>query len=114
MTLAEALELTGDDVVAMVGGGGKTTAMFRLAREMVDAGGAAITTTTTRIFGAQIALAPAHVPAGEATREIVGAALAAQRHVLVVGADDPTPAGPPASPGSLPAPRARGVRGCAS
>ena len=36
LKLADALGVTGDDVVAMVGGGGKTTAMFRLAREMVD------------------------------------------------------------------------------
>ena len=71
MTLADALRMTADESVAVVGGGGKTTAMFRLAREMVDRGGCAITTTTTRIFGAQIALAPAHVPAADATRERV-------------------------------------------
>lgn len=90
MRLAEALGTTGDDVVALVGGGGKTTAMFRLAREIVDKGGSAITTTTTKIFAAQIALAPAHVPAGEATRERVAAALAAHRHVLVIGATNPS------------------------
>ncbi len=90
MTLADALRMTADESVALVGGGGKTTAMFRLAREMVDRGGRAITTTTTRIFGAQIALAPAHVPAADATRERVAAALAAHGHVLVIG---PTEAG---------------------
>jgi molybdenum cofactor cytidylyltransferase len=63
--------------------------MFRLARETVERGGRAITTTTTRIFGAQIALAPAHLPAADATRESVLAALAAHRHVLVIGATDP-------------------------
>jgi molybdenum cofactor cytidylyltransferase len=89
MRLAEALDLRGDDVVAMVGGGGKTTAMFRLAREIVDKGGSAITTTTTRIFGAQIALAPSHVFAADATRERVAAALAVHHHVLVIGATDP-------------------------
>lgn len=89
MKLADALGMTGDDIVAMVGGGGKTTAMFRLAREMVDRGGSAITTTTTRIFGAQIALAPAHVLAADATRERVHAALAAHGHVLVIGETDP-------------------------
>jgi probable selenium-dependent hydroxylase accessory protein YqeC len=89
MRLCEALGTTGDDVVALVGGGGKTTAMFRLAREIVDKGGSAITTTTTKIFGAQIALAPAHVPAAGATRERVAAALAIHRHVLVVGATNP-------------------------
>ena len=88
MTLADALRMAADEIVALVGGGGKTTAMFRLAREVVDRGGRAITTTTTRIFGAQIALAPAHVPAADATRERVAAALAAHRHVLVIGATD--------------------------
>jgi molybdenum cofactor cytidylyltransferase len=89
LTLAEALDMAGDEVVALVGGGGKTTAMFRLAQEMVGQGGSAITTTTTRIFAAQIALAPAHVPAAEATRESVLAALAAHRHVLIIGATNP-------------------------
>lgn len=89
MTLAEALEMKGDEVVALVGGGGKTSAMFRLARETVARGGCAIATTTTRIFAAQIALAPAHVSAAEATRERVAEALDAHRHVLVVGATDP-------------------------
>jgi len=88
VTLTDALGLAADEVVALVGGGGKTTAMFRLAREVVDRGGSVITTTTTRIFGAQIALAPAHVPAADATRERVSTALAVHRHVLVVGATD--------------------------
>ena len=77
--------MTGDEVVALVGGGGKTTAMFRLAREVVEKGGSAITTTTTRIFAAQIALSPAHVAAADATRERVSAALAAHWQVLVIG-----------------------------
>jgi len=89
LTLADALGVTGDDVVALVGGGGKTTAMFRLAREVVDRGGSAITTTTTRIFAAQIALAPASVPAADATHESVLAALAAHHHVLIIGATNP-------------------------
>jgi molybdenum cofactor cytidylyltransferase len=89
LKLADALGMTGDDVVAMVGGGGKTTAMFRLAHEMVEKGGRAITTTTTRIFAAQIALAPAHVRAADATRESVLAALAAHRQALVIGATNP-------------------------
>lgn len=90
MTLADGLGLGDDEVVALVGGGGKTTAMFRLAREIVAKGGHAITTTTTRIFAGQIALAPAHVPAADATRERVSAALAAHGQVLVIG---PTNAG---------------------
>jgi probable selenium-dependent hydroxylase accessory protein YqeC len=92
VSLADALGLKRDEVVALVGGGGKTTAMFRLAREMVELGGRVITTTTTHIFAAQIALAPAHVSAADATRERVTAALAAHRHVLVIGATDPSTA----------------------
>lgn len=88
MTLSDALGVTAGEVVALVGGGGKSTAMFRLAREMVDRGGQAITTTTTKIFGAQIALSPAHVFAVEATRERVAAALAAHGQVLVIGDTD--------------------------
>ena len=88
MKLTDALRMTADEAVALVGGGGKTTAMFRLAREVVEGGGRAITTTTTRIFGAQIALAPAHVPAASVTRERLAAELALHRHVLVIGATD--------------------------
>jgi len=89
MTLAEALEMTPDEVVALVGGGGKTSAMFRLAGEMVRTGARVITTSTTKIFAAQIALAPGHVPAAAATRERLAAALAAHEHVLVIGDKDP-------------------------
>ncbi len=43
-------------LVAIVGGGGKTSLMFRLAEEL---SGRVIATTTTRIFAAQMKLAPA-------------------------------------------------------
>ena len=89
MTLAGALDVRRDEVVALVGGGGKSTAMFRLARELVGQGGRAITTTTTRIFGAQIRLAPAHVSVAGLTRDRVEAALDAHGHVLVIGETDP-------------------------
>ena len=59
-----------------------------LAREIVQKGEHALTTTTTRIFAAQIALAPAHVAATDATCESVWAALGAHRHLLVSGATD--------------------------
>ena len=85
LSLAEALGIAAGDAVALVGGGGKTTAMFRLAREIVGHGGSALTTTTTRIFAAQIALAPAHVIAADATRERLEEALGHHRQVLVVG-----------------------------
>jgi len=86
--LADALDVSRGEVVAFVGGGGKTAAMFRLAREIVARGARALTTTTTHIFAAQIAQAPAHVVAADAIRENVAAALATHGHVLVVGATD--------------------------
>ncbi len=88
MRLVDALGVGGGEVVSLVGGGGKTAAMFRLAREIVARGERALTTTTTHIFAAQIAQAPAHVIAVDATPESVAAALAAHGHVLVVGATD--------------------------
>jgi probable selenium-dependent hydroxylase accessory protein YqeC len=87
--LTDALGVGENEVVALVGGGGKTSAMFRLAREIAESAGNVITTTTTRIFAAQIALAPSHVPAAEATRESISAELATHRHVLVIGDTNP-------------------------
>ena len=89
MRLADALGVKPGEVVALVGGGGKSTAMFRLAREVAEPGGCVITTTTTHIFGAQAALAPGRVLAAQATRERVAAALAVHRHALIVGPTDP-------------------------
>lgn len=48
-SLSEALGLGGRDVVAFTGAGGKTTALFRIARELRGAV-APVVTTTTRIF----------------------------------------------------------------
>ncbi len=85
MKLIHALRLTDGELVAFVGGGGKTTSMFRLAEEIVENGGRVITTTTTRIFAAQIALAPRHFSAFEATRTQIEAALVKTPHVLITG-----------------------------
>jgi molybdenum cofactor cytidylyltransferase len=83
--LTEALQITNTDMAAFVGGGGKTTAMFRLAAEIVADGGRAIITTTTRIFAAQIKLAPAHLLAAEATKEKILAQLTTHQQILVIG-----------------------------
>ncbi|MCL2149559.1 MAG: selenium cofactor biosynthesis protein YqeC [Dehalococcoidia bacterium] len=48
--LAVALGLRSGDVVCLVGGGGKTSLMFRLAHELAVAGEHIISTTTTRIM----------------------------------------------------------------
>jgi molybdenum cofactor cytidylyltransferase len=84
-TLSGALSVKRDEVVALVGGGGKSAAMFRLARDLAAGGGRAVTTTTTHIFASQIALAPAHIADADATREALAAALDRHHHVLVIG-----------------------------
>ena len=60
MKLSQALRIKSGDVVAFVGGGGKTTAMFQLAAELAPEM-RVLTTTSTRIFAAQIKRSPAHV-----------------------------------------------------
>ena len=50
MHLAEALDLRRGDMAALIGAGGKTTTMFRLAKELRDEGRKVLATTTTKIF----------------------------------------------------------------
>ncbi|MGD8444111.1 MAG: hypothetical protein PVI94_11495, partial [Desulfobacterales bacterium] len=50
VSLREGLMLEGGGVVSLVGGGGKTTLMFKLARELSMTGESVLTTTTTKIF----------------------------------------------------------------
>ena len=49
MRLSRALQLNRKAVVSLVGAGGKTTAMFRLAEELASEGWRVVTTTTTMI-----------------------------------------------------------------
>src|SRR5581483_11467192 len=65
MKLTQAFGIRAKEVVALVGGGGKTTTMFRLADELVTQGKRVVVTTTTRIFAAQIRLAPYHIFAAD-------------------------------------------------
>lgn len=92
--LARALRLTRGDVVAFVGGGGKTSTMFRLAGELAQAMPGrmrVLTTTSTRIFGAQIKRSPAHVtfnPQQQSLDQLLPrleAALIQHSQVLLVG-----------------------------
>jgi probable selenium-dependent hydroxylase accessory protein YqeC len=48
--LKEALGLKSREVISLVGAGGKTTLMFRLAKELIQGGKRVITTTTTKIL----------------------------------------------------------------
>lgn len=49
-SLREGLMLENGGVISIVGGGGKTSLMFKLARELSKAGDTVLTTTTTKIF----------------------------------------------------------------
>ena len=50
VSLRESLMLTEGGVVSIVGAGGKTSLMFRIARELSQAGESVLTTTTTKIL----------------------------------------------------------------
>jgi len=90
MLLSHALRCQSKEVIALVGAGGKTTAMFRLARELAAQGLRVVTTTTTRIFVTQMTAAPYHLIAENAGDEEtllaqLPEALHQHGHVLVVG-----------------------------
>lgn len=61
MRLDEALRIQRGDVVSFIGAGGKTSALFRLARELSAQGWRVIGTTTTRIAAEEMRQAPATV-----------------------------------------------------
>jgi molybdenum cofactor cytidylyltransferase len=97
MNLANALDIKSGDVIALTGGGGKTTTMFRLAAELANdptAGMRVLTTTSTRIFAAQIKHSPAHLtfdPEQQAVADILAplqALLDEYGQVLLVGQAD--------------------------
>jgi molybdenum cofactor cytidylyltransferase len=90
MKLNTALRINPGEVVAFVGGGGKTSAMFRLADELAQQKRRVLTTTSTRIFGAQVKRSPAHVifTPGQTIQDLLPAlevALAQHSQVLLVG-----------------------------
>ena len=91
MQLHQALRLPPDAlaVVTLVGAGGKTSALFRLADEAVAAGRRVVTTTTTRIFASQAEQAPGRLvvePDGSAAIDwaALEAKLARHGHCLLV------------------------------
>lgn len=88
MRLLRAFNIADKEVVAFVGGGGKTTTMFRLAEELVAHGKHVVTTTTTRIFASQIQLAPQtlRVENGQLPIQKIRTALSENPHLLVIGA----------------------------
>ena len=91
MKLLDALQLTlnpsAPDVVAFVGGGGKTSSLFCLAQEIVDRGQRVLMTVTTHLGPEQLHRAPAYVIADQGHLPLaeVENALAAHRCCLVIG-----------------------------
>ncbi len=97
MQLSHALRIRTNDIVAFVGGGGKTTAMFRLADELTQVDQKkyrVLTTTSTRIFAAQINRSPAHVifePEQQTIADVLprlNAAIDKYGQVLLIGQSD--------------------------
>jgi molybdenum cofactor cytidylyltransferase len=90
MLLSHALRWQRKEVVALVGGGGKTSVMFRLARELTAHGLRVVTTTTTRIFVTEMAAAPFHLIAQDedALLAYLPRTLQQHGHVLIVGGID--------------------------
>jgi len=72
-TLRRALLLEQGGVISLVGAGGKTSLMFRLARELASSGDTVLTTTTTKISELETAPSLAPVISG-AVRNILGRA----------------------------------------
>jgi molybdenum cofactor cytidylyltransferase len=86
ISLARALRVERGAVVSFVGGGGKTTSMFRLATELCGAGLRVITTTTTHISKDQVCFAPAFVVVDDLSS--LTARLNEHGQCLVIGAPD--------------------------
>lgn len=87
MLLSTALRIQSKDVIALAGGGGKTTAMFRLAEELRALDQRVVTTMTTKIFVWQMERAPARLVL-EGTGTLLAqlpALLAEHGHVLIAG-----------------------------
>ena len=86
MPLAKALRVGPGDVVSFVGGGGKTTAMFRLAAELSADGFRVVSTTTTHISQQQVRIAPVAITLDEIG--MLGARLDEYGHCLLIGPPD--------------------------
>ena len=94
MKLSHALKVNPGEVVALVGAGGKTTAMFLLANELATSM-RVLTTTSTRIFAAQTKHSPVHVifdPQQQAIADLLpqlDRSIAAYGQALLTGPPDP-------------------------
>jgi molybdenum cofactor cytidylyltransferase len=85
-SLAQALRVKRGDVVSFVGGGGKTTSMFRLAGELAGMGWRVVTTTTTHISQEQVKMSPAAIYLDGVS--LLSEQLARHGQCLIIGAPD--------------------------
>jgi probable selenium-dependent hydroxylase accessory protein YqeC len=85
--LAEALLLSGGGVVSLVGAGGKTSLMYRLAHELAGSGQTVLTTTTTHIHPPSPEQCAVCILTPNADRilERAGEALRGHRHITAAG-----------------------------
>jgi molybdenum cofactor cytidylyltransferase len=86
ISLSKALRICRGAVVSFVGGGGKTTSMFRLAGELSASGLRVVTTTTTHISKEQVRFAPAFISVDDL--DPLTARLDRHGQCLIVGAPD--------------------------
>jgi molybdenum cofactor cytidylyltransferase len=84
MRLSKAIEISRGDVVSIVGAGGKTTAMFRLAHELASDGWRVVTTTTTMIRREERSEHTILEAQGEKLLERARAALRKDAHITLV------------------------------
>jgi len=84
-SLKEALSLKDHEIISLVGGGGKTTLLFALAKELKKTGLKVITTTTTKIFEPSREQAPCLVIEEDNARaiELVKNRLSSHAHVTL-------------------------------
>jgi molybdenum cofactor cytidylyltransferase len=86
ISLTKTLRVERGSIVSFVGGGGKTTSMFRLAAELCSAGLRVVTTTTTHISKEQVHFAPVSIVIDDLAS--LTARLNEYGHCLVIGAPD--------------------------
>ncbi|MGD9099038.1 MAG: selenium cofactor biosynthesis protein YqeC [Anaerolineae bacterium] len=87
MKLSRALRVQRGDVVALVGAGGKTSAMFCLGHELATQGWRVVSTTSTHLGADQVAQVPHAVV--QSTQEIACLAHQIWPHTLLVGPINP-------------------------
>lgn len=92
MNLPTSFRIQPHEVIAFVGAGGKTTAMFRLAEELVTQGKRVVVTTTTKLGADQVEMQHAASLRYDASTDFVmrvREALRASSQALIVGDDLP-------------------------